>query len=57
MCPRAVVKEAPVRFVRFIAGKGEIVANIFLSGTAGSTAWDLIRLRYLFCSGCVAPVF
>lgn len=57
MWPRPVLGEAPVRCVRFIVGEGEIVANAFLGGTAGSTAWDLVPLRYLCCNGCIALVF
>lgn len=57
MWPRPVLREAPMRCIRFIAGEGEIVANTFWSGPAGSTTWDLIPLRYLCCSGCIVPVF
>lgn len=57
MWPRSVLREAPARCVRFIAGEGGVVANTFLSGTAGSTAWDPIPLRYLCCNGCIALVF
>ena len=56
MWPRPVLGEAPVRSVRFVGGGGEIVASSFLSGTAGSTAWDLIPCRYLCCNGCIPPV-
>lgn len=48
---------APVWCVRFIAEEGEIFANTFLSGIAGSTTCDLIPLKFLSCNGYIALIF